>query len=212
MTALNWIINNDYIVVSTDTLATLQNKQPYMYVNKIFPVPHLRLVICGTGSHKLLTDWYIEVQTKILSRDFDFVNLHAQRTLAKLNESLPKNSKSTIYHFTYDEKKQGCVGFIFRSEKNFECEEIPNGLATRPPLSSEFVLETNSKAETDQDYFIEIMKEQKRLDDISTNSEKVGIGGEIQFLFFSPNRLIHETIYRFESYDSDFQIMLNGMK
>jgi hypothetical protein len=99
LTALNYILARDRIVVSTDTLRSSGEGEPHGFVSKILPLPHLHGVVCGTGSLDLLVDWYAFVQRRVGALDMRDLDDLAARQLPALAVKYPR---ATIYHFGLD--------------------------------------------------------------------------------------------------------------
>ena len=53
------------------------------------------------------------------------------------------------------------------------------------------------------DFLIDIILEQQRQDCLQPLAERVGIGGEIEFVVMSERAIHVETVYRFSSYETE---------
>lgn len=63
MTALNFILDPKYVIITTDTLISRsEDKQPSNYASKIFPLPHIKGVLCGTGVFEIIFEWFYVIQ------------------------------------------------------------------------------------------------------------------------------------------------------
>ncbi len=62
MTALNFILDPGYVLIFTESLSLTIDREPFKYVSKIFPLPHLRGVLCGTGLIQTIMDWHVYIQ------------------------------------------------------------------------------------------------------------------------------------------------------
>src|SRR5262245_24084629 len=103
MTSLNAYIDPQEVIITMDTLGLEVDGQPAIYTSKIFPLPHLRGVLCGTGSIQLIWDWYKQILMGMLALDLTHVDRYATpslQSLAKLSEA--SQAPTTMYHFGYD--------------------------------------------------------------------------------------------------------------
>jgi hypothetical protein len=212
MTALNWILEKEKVSIATDTFSMTTQKTPFKYTNKIFPIPHLKMILCGTGNSNLIIDYFREILLKVVAREMQYVNTIAQTLLQELNKDTPKDLTSTIYHFGYNEVLKCIEGFAFRSKNNFMVEKLEYGIGNKPALVREFTEELYYSTDNDDNFFTLLINEQKRLDDLLPNEERVGIGGEIQRIVFDGNNYIQSTIFRFDDYLDKYKTMLKNLK
>lgn len=168
MTALNFILEKDAVCIAMDTLATCgDDKSPQSFASKMFPVPHLNGVICGTGIFEFVGKWFLFVNSAFVVKNMIHLDQYAPKELRKLyaevwkDADLPKAS-STIYHFGYDERLKEFVGFAYRSESNFESEILKTNHAGYKPPPSMLVNGDNPELECLPDSFIKIMTVQKK--------------------------------------------------
>ncbi len=57
MTAFNYILSPGQVLIATDSLASHpESKRPFNFVTKVFPLPHLAGVMCGTGGLQLAVE------------------------------------------------------------------------------------------------------------------------------------------------------------
>jgi hypothetical protein len=76
MSLLMFAQTDEEIWVLTDTLAADSDGAPAFYTDKCLPVPRMRMLIAGTGTHNIVFEW------------FKFVERHG-----------PIPGTTTIYHF-----------------------------------------------------------------------------------------------------------------
>ena len=63
MTAFTFLLEQDRVCIGMDTLSIdPQTKGPNKFVSKIFPLLHLRGVLCGTGVLQVILDWFALIQ------------------------------------------------------------------------------------------------------------------------------------------------------
>jgi hypothetical protein len=136
MTALNFILDPNCVIIFMDTLSLRVNKEPFKYVSKIFPLPHLRGVLCGTGSLNTIWDWHVFIQGQVIGNIMDIPNKMAPSQLKRIHSKYDMNGTNdvTIYHFGFNPREdEGRIkGFAFRSTKNFEPEELVDGFSIKP--------------------------------------------------------------------------------
>ena len=217
MTAFNYILGADSVVIFMDTLALRMDKTPLKYASKIFPLPHLRGVLCGTGSLNTIMDWYVYVQGQIIGNTMDTPNKIAPSQLKKIHSKYDLNgtNEATIYHFGFNPKEEGgrIQGFAFRSTNNFALEKLIDGIGIKPHDNEiikylENLLDTHNGSV--EDLFINIMKFQKKNDDEGDPKKRIGIGGSIHLFKFDKNRQFMWECYNFDDYDETFLKMLLG--
>ncbi len=212
MTALNYILLPDQVYIAMDTLASSEQKEPLSYFTKIFQVPHLKGVICGTGCSQIILDWYNFIQTQVIAKDIFLLNNFATEKLLEISAKYPQMS-ATIYHFGYNEKEECFYGFAFRSTKKYEIEKLVYGIGIKPPdeLDLKYCQELIIEKRLPQ-VFIEYITMQKAIDQNKPKDERLGIGGEVIYLVMNCNVQYLTVCYRFDDYNDLFQQMLINSK
>ena len=218
MTALNFALEADRVIIFMDTLALrMDNKKPVKYASKIFPLPHLRGVLCGTGSLNTIMDWFVYIQGHVIGNTMDIPNKIAPSQLTEIHSKYDLNgtNETTIYHFGFNPREEdGRInGFAFRSTNNFSLEELKDGIGIKPH-DDEIIKYLKDALDTYngsvEDLFINIMKLQKKKDDEESPKKRIGIGGSIHLLHFDKNRQFLWECYNFDDYDETFSKMLLG--
>jgi len=220
MTAINWfhLENNTMIALATDTKVVLGDRDTAGRIRnfhqKIFPLPHLHSVMCGTGSDKLVLGWYSFIQSQIIGRNIGILIEAAQRFLPELQEAAGAAVAAigtTIYHIGFDES--GVLrGYAHRSDNGFAPEEIPPSFIMKPgmlELQQMFIdvaLQGGLVAA-----FVELIKRQRatKADD---PAERQGIGGEVHFFAMSYRTQSLWNCYRFDDYDEEYAQILQWAK
>lgn len=89
----------------TDTLETTVGGDPHSLVTKCGIVPHLDLVVAGTGVAAVSERWRKMVHDLVLCRDIDMLDVHAPKALRKVwielvaeNPTDLLTETATIYH------------------------------------------------------------------------------------------------------------------
>lgn len=128
----------DQVAIITDTLATTPEGDPLLFTNKVWAVPHMQLLMSGTGVAQLHEAWYRRLNTSLLARDIDQAGLWAPDMLRTLWAELQQrhgstDATSTVYHFGIPEGEEHFVRYAFRSANNFRAErESEPAVALKP--------------------------------------------------------------------------------
>jgi len=203
MSALNFYLQQDLLAVATDTLALAGDTHlPSHFQAKMFPVLHLNGVICGTGISQLIVQWYVTAATAMLARSIPHLDQFTPDGLRRLAAATlpPLGSTSTIYHFGYDDDQARFRGFAYRSERNFESEELGYGFGMKPPV--EFAPSSNILED-----FISLVSVQRESDLARPLQERLGIGGEVHVLLLQPGHIAMTRCHRF----ADFEALYDDM-
>jgi len=215
MTALNFLLEPERVVIFMDTLSLRTDKTPFKYASKIFPLPHLRGVICGTGLLNTIMDWYTLVEGQVIGNIMDIPNKIAPSRLPEIHSkyNLNETIDATIYHFGFNPRESGgrIRGFAFRSTNNFVLEELKDGYGIKPYddetikyFWEEFKSSNGDLVKT----YINVMKLQKDKDDKDDPKKRIGIGGSIHMFYFDRNRQFIWECYNFDDYDETYGKML----
>jgi hypothetical protein len=122
MTALNFVILPQEVFIAADTLGRHpETKEPYKYVSKIFLLPHLGGIMCGTGIYQFALDWFCLINTESKAENMIDLDSHTPAFLRALGlkHGLGDESCSTIYHFGYCEEQKRFRAYAYRSERRF---------------------------------------------------------------------------------------------
>jgi len=205
MTALVYIVQPDKIYLAMDTLVvTHDDKIPLYYQTKFTVLPHLNLVIAGTGFASLINDWFHYVNGSMVVRDIDHLKDLAP---GLLRDATPRCqgadiTTTTLYHFGYSKLEKRYVGYAYRSAKNWEPDRLQDALGLKPVID----VQPTRNIQIPQ-FLINIVCEQRRKDLSLPVSERVGIGGDIQVVVMENGIVTISTVHRFESYESDYELM-----
>lgn len=206
MTAINYIYDKSQVVVCMDTLSLDLDRKPYRYMSKMFPIPHLRSVICGTGNADLLLNWVNLVQKYIIAAaDISYLSKITSQKLIELNQEYSIDLTSTIYQFGYSEIDNEFKGYVYRSKSNFLQEELMFSCFAKKP-DVEFNFHEEIKEGLDK-ALINLVTKQKDVDDKKVGN-RIGVGGEIQRIIMTKDRYQFDIIHRFLDYWDCFDEML----
>jgi hypothetical protein len=70
--------------VATDTLATSPDGKPLKFTTKAFILPHLKMIIAGTGAGGFLGRWFVRINDGLIVRGIDNLDYHTPRDLASM--------------------------------------------------------------------------------------------------------------------------------
>ncbi|MDP8237941.1 MAG: hypothetical protein P9X24_02515 [Candidatus Hatepunaea meridiana] len=206
MTALIYQLEPNQVSVAMDTLSLNEDKKPLLYTSKIFLLPHLGGLMCGTGIVPFVVNWYIKIQTGIIAKDIEYLGNFTPKCLRELWHQcadITERYTSTIYHFGYSWHDNSCKGFAFRSTNNFALEELQYSISVKPALA---ITEIAKIKELPRD-IIKIMYKQKEEDDKLPFEQRLGIGGEIHFAHLTPHQTTIQVCHRFNDYESNYKQM-----
>ena len=179
MSSLIYKVEKMQVFLATDSLATMNGKA-MGFTTKAFPLPHLRMVIAGTGLAGFLDHWLVEVNTSPV-RGIDALNEQAQAGLLNLlrafNKQYPSMIEATsVYHFGFSENTGVMQSFAYKSEELFEPRQIECGLYVKPNVPEDAI----PKDTLHPGDFIRIMAAQRAIQAKLPKEARVSIGGEIQ--------------------------------
>ncbi|MCI0557881.1 MAG: hypothetical protein MN733_05255 [Nitrososphaera sp.] len=210
MTALVYLLEPSSVSVATDALSLDHDHEPIKYTTKIFQLPHLSGLLCGTGSADLVVDWFAFVQKSVVASTVTYLDSIAPAQLKRLAKESPYGElDSTIYHFGYDHSRNEFCGFAYRSTKDYQSEKLTHGLGIKPPdqdlVQVAWSLVEEKKIPMD---FVEMIKRLRAKDLEKQKQERVGIGGEVYFVAMNSQFLYSAVCHRFEDYEDVLQQMI----
>lgn len=189
MSSLIFVTNEAHALVATDTLAVSQDGTPAFWTSKAFPVPHLNMIIAGTGAAGFATRWFTHVNDRMFVVDIDNLAFHAPKTLRKMWHEFKEDglasaeSTTTVYHFGIVRDTGKMMAQALRSTAGFEVESLQIGaLAVRPGCDT-------SSARAFPEDFRSLMEAQMKLQTDEPPDERIYIGGMIQVLSLTPGRI-----------------------
>jgi hypothetical protein len=129
MSSLIFHTEQEQAVIATDTLAVSPGGRPLTFTSKAFHVPHLRMVIAGTGCGGFLDGWLCHLNSRMIVPGIDALAVHAPAALQTLWNSycaeykISEGRTTTVYHFGFSEASDTIKSNAFRSENCFVSEE-----------------------------------------------------------------------------------------
>ncbi|MCK9471778.1 MAG: hypothetical protein M0Q88_08510 [Bacilli bacterium] len=206
MTALIFNYSRNDVMVAMDTLGHYPNKQQFIHHTKFYYFKEERVIICGVGIAGLKKDWYEFILYKQINKDILTLDRLATKKLLEFDKLYPNELGATIYQFGYNNRTDEFMGFAYRKSNGFISEALEYGITARPGIEDSFVIKAPDIAEiivSGSNFnrihhpFIEIMKEQKRADDMEDIDNRAFIGGEIELISINKDSCSVDTIYKF---------------
>jgi len=208
MSSLIFHTDQSQAFVATDTLAVSPGGEPFMFTTKAFAVPHLKMIICGTGAGGFLGKWFVQVNDKLIVRGIDNLDFHTPKILSELWDNYRKefsqsSETTTVYHFGLSEEDGFIHSYVYRSTENFRSESRGYGVGYKPDCS----LPENYVFPKD---IIIMMDEQRRVQSSVPPEERIFIGGEIQVHHLTKDGINIYTLAKFDDYaDNEQKICSN---
>ena len=219
MTALNFILRDEGVIISMDTLAlSAKNKAPFKFVTKFFSLPHMNCIICGTGNMQAIIDWFGWVQKNIVANGIYQLNELSKKSMYDFMKDINGDNFCTIYQFGLHEVDNKFHGYAYRSKSKFQSEEIKQGIGVKPPDA--FMTMDGSMdlapympdGASVEDILINIMEQQKEYDSFLPIAERLGIGGIIQIVYISKDSIIIKNYKYFDDFESTHEEILSNLQ
>ena len=201
MTAIVFALQPDQICIAMDTLVVgADDKLPQYFHRKFIALPQANIVVAGTGLMNLITSWFSFLSSFSEKTNIDQINNLVPHALRELSRHCYGTDliTTTLYHFGYSNQEERYLGYAYRSTKNFDSDRLQYALGFKPVVSV-----TPTHDIRFPDFLIDMVIEQQRQDQLLPTSQKVGIGGEIEFVYMVNQRIQVETVYRFASYNDE---------
>lgn len=192
--------------MATDTLAVSPDGRPLCFTTKALILPHLKMIVAGTGAGGFLDRWYLQTNSRMAVRGIDHLNYHAPSNLSaiwsgyKEEFSVPEKLTTTVYHFGFSEVTGLIHSYAYRSTNSFQSELLPYGLAVKPACT----VPSDPRLPDD---IRKMMDEQRSTEASKTLSQRLYIGGEIQVHHLTKEGFAVYTLDRFDDYGRDEQII-----
>ncbi|WP_374371720.1 hypothetical protein [Dongia sp.] len=93
---------------------------------KMFPMPHLNMVIGGTGSTAMIARWWSEIPILGVTT-IDELNAVAPATLCRLRSELGEAGDAVIVHVGYCCERGSGIGFVYSFHDDFAPVELSPG-------------------------------------------------------------------------------------
>ena len=177
MSSLIFHIDSSQALIATDTLAVSTDGKPLMFTTKALLLPHMNMVMVGTGLGGFLDRWVLIVNSGLIVPGIDALNSHTQRHLnaiwGGIKEQFPDLDRTTtVYHIGISEGDGDIHAYAYRSENGFIGEPLGYGMRVKPEctVAGDYSLPGDLLA---------MMQEQRKIQSDKPIGERVYIGGEI---------------------------------
>src|SRR5882672_2560481 len=103
MTALIFSLREEQVIIAMDTLAANgDTKAPYFFTSKIYPLPHLGGVMCGTGVGDFAIEWFGALK-RFVAKDIHHLDQYVTPKLREIGARMGIGEKNTatVYHFGF---------------------------------------------------------------------------------------------------------------
>ncbi len=219
MTLLNWELTERSVLIFSDTLVIEgQSMLPGYFSTKVRLLPHLNMIVAGTGHQAVVSDFDVSVNESLVVRDIDHLSEFAPRMLQAIWQSARPlvqtiGGTSTIYTFGLSLSTSQMTGYAYRSMNNFVPEKLGVGRAGKP---SDGVAGLIEKIGTIED-FVGMAMEQQTVDRAKKRTDRVGIGGELWAYALEVKHNPLSTAFSvqklcdFPHRDADFELMIDRL-
>lgn len=206
------VLDPEGITVLTDTLATTPDGQPFLYCTKATPVPHMQLVMVGTGLGDLADRWAAFLRNRVRALDVEMLDVHTPAALRQLwrdlaeELTLPATVTATIYHLGVAQGDGQCRTYAYRSNSDFVSERLPDAGSLVKP-------EPAQPSEPDfasLDALIALAERVRTEQRSSPTEKRIHIGGELMLTLVNPQGMMIRRVHRFDDYESAWNSMCSG--
>ena len=208
MTSLIYLFDESQAIIATDTLSSLcETLSPHKFTTKTLIVPHLKMIICGTGAGGFADHWFLTVNKKMIVPDIDYLDYHTPVNLNSLWQEFkkdfpPDDVTANIYHFGFSKKDDSIHAYVYRSTSDFKSERIKDGMGYIPECTPIIPKCTPINPLDAFPNIKKMMREQREIQSSKSEQERINIGGEIQIHYLSKNGFNVFALERFEDYDA----------
>lgn len=181
MSLLNLLLDKQIIYAVCNTLASYpEDLEPRSFTTKVYTVPHLEGLICGTGVGQFVLEWYCRAIERMVVRDLHNLDEFTPNALREIWQryqvtSLGRELTSTIYHLGYDRVENQFVGWVYPSVNDFASQELAYGTYFKPQEFETDEFDYKGKLED----FVRIAEIQKAPDRARPKEQQIGIGGHL---------------------------------
>lgn len=202
MSSLIIYTEQENAIIATDTLAVDENGLEQLYTSKALLVPHLKMVIAGTGVGGFSSRWFVAVNDNMVVKGLDHLNYHAPEKLRSLfanfqeEMGFPRSLTTTIYHIGISEVTGNIHSYAYRSEKGFASERLDYGMRVKPEcdgLSDNYELPSG---------IVPIMVSQRAIQAQKPPETRLYIGGEIQVIQITRPGFLCYRLHQFDDFST----------
>lgn len=206
MSSLIYYATTDEAVIVTDTLVTHAG-HPAFFTTKANHVPHLRMIVAGTGAAGFAGEWIDFASKWMLVEGIEHLDqftpamLRERWAAERLKRGIPPEQTTTVYHFGFSERSDQLVLFAYRSAQDFASERIEidgSVFAAKPDCSFPEGDDLFRIIET-------MMREQRSIEDAKPVGERVHIGGEAIAMHLKRDGCRTFSLFRFEDINTQMR-------
>lgn len=185
MSAIAFNVSRDQAMIAVDTMCTNEEGLFSHHVSKALPIPHLNIVVAGTGSLDLIERFALALNSRAFA-SHDEVALHASDALAVIWEdwraALGESSTganhhvqtSTIFQFGFSSENDTFEAIQYHSGNGFKVERMTNVTAHKPPAPL-----LGEPRDDDLSELFRIVASQRIHQDSKPFDSRVHIGGDV---------------------------------
>jgi hypothetical protein len=191
VSSLIFLTDEDNVVVATDTLVVTPDGEPSMFTSKAIYLPHLKVIVAGTGLQGFASEWALKINDKLIVNGINNLDHHTPHCLRELwikykSELLfGDEMTTTVYQFGFSQMDGNIVVFAYRSTNDFKSEKLTYGIKAKPECTTSF-----EENDTFMDVIPKMMREQRKIEDEGPKDGRLYIGGEIQVLHLTRDRCL----------------------
>lgn len=199
MSSLIFYTEQGNAFIATDTLAVDEEGLERQYTSKAVLIPHLRMVIAGTGVGGFSSRWFVTVNDSMVVRGLDHLNYHTPEGLRQLfanyqkEAGFPTTLTTTIYHIGISEETGHIHSYAYRSENDFASERLGYGMRLKPEGNVPDNYELPSG-------IVPIMESQRAIQARKPPAIRLYIGGEIQVIQIMRGGFYCYQLHRFDDF------------
>jgi hypothetical protein len=212
MSSLIFYTQEDQVLVATDTLAVSPGGKALMFTTKALIVPHLRMMLAGTGAGGFLDRWFVRVNSGKVVAGIDNLDYHTPKSLADLwrdfmkeKDTFPDGQTTTVYHFGFSETTGRVHAYAYRSANGFTSEALAYGIGVKP----ECTVPENFELPGD---IRRMMDEQRAIERSQPSDQRIYIGGEIQIHHLTQAGFHIYPLDRFDDFEADAITMFDAFR
>lgn len=215
MSSLIYYADPAQVLVVTDTLATSIGGAPAFFTSKASYVPHLRMIVAGTGFAGFAGEWVDHVNARMLVRGIEHLDDFAPDYLRstwerwKLKGNMPAGATTTVYCFGISEETGHTVIFAYRSADDFESQRIET---TSTVIGAKPDCALPREDEPDILQAVQrMMLEQRALQAAVPRAKRISIGGEAIAMHLTSDECRIFPFFRFNDFDEQMEQAMENM-
>lgn len=193
MSAIYYQVTDEAALVATDTYSIRADTgRALTLTDKCIPIPHLSMVLTGTGFHGFLMEWYWTIQRQTAAVDIEHLNEMAPGLLQETwlrfqdknnlpdRDAVPGSGGVTISHLGYSEREEQFAGCYYKLEDDFAPTRVKPGQQYFMP-DLEGVTDAFQEGLDAQQQAAALFVRAKDLDEERPPGERLGIGGMVKY-------------------------------